>query len=383
MRSACNCCQEPPCIKPVLEYLSVTDSCSICGFSMPSNASLTTDDAGKKFETETHVQHMVLSAPAILNGNQRTNLTVTTDCTTVYKSEEDNAGICTRKTFSSIYHQVSHSYVEQQVPDSDPLDWTFVTETNNIVHTEFIGGICTAYLEIVVLAGEGTSTGPIYGGSCEFRDYTGTLNWALAGRVYTNTITHEYVDSGSLIGTETQTVTFSDEKNHCDCAFPEFPAWPADPPVDLVEGQGRDGVAVRDWSLGGVTKTETKIKWRITHHPTGTCYLKVWIRRLFHPTDDNDDLSADTTTDLTYEWIPTTNPCIDDPSQIFLADDNLVYGDANDEGVPESNATVSFSVLKYSCVRGYEPDDPLGPDDPPPDPEDPVNPNGFPIPHAP
>jgi hypothetical protein len=110
-----------------------------------------------------------------------------------------------------------------------------------------------------------------------------------------------------------------------------------------------------------------KFKWRISHPPTGTCYLKVWLNRVFTP-----ETGDPTITPLTpYEWSSSGNPCFSDTEKPPGHEDNKIVSSTTTEDVPGTDGTVSIEIAKWSCVPGYEPDI-----------SDPENPqaNGFPDP---
>ncbi len=183
--------------------------------------------------------------------------------------------------------------------------------------------------------------------------------------------------------TEVPPCSYEPCEDDCDpctnCDFPDYPEWttPGDEPAELTRGQGRDSTASRDFAEGDVRKAETKVKWRVKHAPTGTCYLKVWMRKtttLFGnpnatpPTED--DITVDDDGDP-YEWNGTGNPCIDTPDDGADSESNKIVGDENELDPPDENGFVTIEVLKYSCVKNYEPDVT--------DEENP-QPNGFPDP---
>ena len=164
---------------------------------------------------------------------------------------------------------------------------------------------------------------------------------------------------------DTKTYTECEEVPECDLTFPDWPEWesdtPDDPPPELEEGQGHESTAIRDWSPGGATKTETKVKWRIRHSPTGTCYLKVWLRKTTTVTGDPDadpPVEDTVTTDdsETYQWEGTGNPCIENPDDGASDPSNDIVGEENDLDPPDENGSITIEILKFSCLRDYEPD---------------------------
>jgi hypothetical protein len=140
-----------------------------------------------------------------------------------------------------------------------------------------------------------------------------------------------------------------------------------------VAGQGTDCSAETELTFGQLRKR--KCKYRLKHSPTGTCYLKVWLRKTTTITADPDadpPVEASTThDDSTYEWNGTGNPCFSEHLKAYDAAENIIYSEVTEIPVPETKSEVVVSLLKYSCLEGYEPDI-----------SDPENkqPNGFPDP---
>jgi hypothetical protein len=159
------------------------------------------------------------------------------------------------------------------------------------------------------------------------------------------------------------------------CAFPEYGPWPGedeDPELPPLEpGQSRGSyatgfsVASHDQDSNG-NSIKQQMQFRIRHHPTGTCYLKVWFRKTTTVEGDPgadppvpEEVTHDDST--TYEWTGTGSPCFTDP--LKPADDpaNLIHGDPIEVEAPELGtdgraATVVVSILKFSYLPDYEPD---------------------------
>ncbi len=122
--------------------------------------------------------------------------------------------------------------------------------------------------------------------------------------------------------------------------------------------------AYRNLSPDESSYSISRIKWRLKHAPSGTCYLKVWLRRRFTP----EGGGVATYTPLeTYEWIGSGNPCIPDKTKSVDHPDNTIYGEESEEQEPAEDGATAIEIQKYSCIRGYIP-----PDD--------GSANGFPIP---
>lgn len=166
--------------------------------------------------------------------------------------------------------------------------------------------------------------------------------------------------------------------------YPDLPEWSAGDCLDVgvyfisshggiipaSNFAGPTGIIV-----GGFIFDQRKGEWRISHQPSMTCYLKVWIRRWENtfaaPGWDPPVEESETYTDSTYVWEGTGNPCLTDPSKSVLADENRIFSEITEEPVPGRRTFVSIELLKFSYLEGYEPDisDPLNP-----------QPNGFPDP---
>lgn len=97
-----------------------------------------------------------------------------------------------------------------------------------------------------------------------------------------------------------------------------------------------------------------RARWRIKHAPTGTCYLKVWIRRRFQP----EGGGSETITSLTpYTWTGSGNPCLADPTKPPTHEDNSITSSATTEDEPATDGENFIEIVKWSCLEGYEPPD--------------------------
>jgi len=151
-----------------------------------------------------------------------------------------------------------------------------------------------------------------------------------------------------------QTITYSDEVTESDCVlqFPEYPAFLSDSSAALLAGQSRSSSSYRSWTNGGLTKTERKSKYRMRHLPTGTCYLKVWISTIFTPLNGTPEAPVITS----YTWTGSGNPCLTVPNDPVNADSQKINGSTTEVLPPATNGTKEVTILKWSCVEGYEPD---------------------------
>lgn len=106
-------------------------------------------------------------------------------------------------------------------------------------------------------------------------------------------------------------------------------------------------------------------RYRLKHGPTGTCFLRVWLEKIFIPQTElgEDPPEPEVSSAGTYTWTGSGNPCID----LENPEANIFYDST--EGallpIPEEVGYVTVQVKKYSYLPDYTPSD-----------SDPVN--GFP-----
>lgn len=135
--------------------------------------------------------------------------------------------------------------------------------------------------------------------------------------------------------------------------------------------------AFRDLSTDEVTYTIRRTKWKVRHFPTASCYLKVWIRKRFRPKGGTG--ATDVFTDLaSYVWNgqPTEEGlCFADSEKVYSDVANRIDSAATEELEPPTNGTTTIEIKKWSCLEGYEPDDPLN-DGNRPNPD--LHPNSWP-----
>lgn len=109
-----------------------------------------------------------------------------------------------------------------------------------------------------------------------------------------------------------------------------------------------NGGEIIDYSVG-------RSFWRLHHHPTPTCYLKVWFKKIFSPEDQGEPVIL--SPPPPYEWFGTGNPCFPDPSKYVFDLDNRIFFGGEELSEPTENGSVSIHIFKISFVEGYEPDD--------------------------
>jgi hypothetical protein len=359
--NGCNCCSQPPCPQPVIGCVSAAASCGaeICGVF---NA-----EDGKWYTT-------VTTTTTHLDGH--TSVTVKQ-----YTLEED--GECTDDTETtcsgsySIETSCSDSYDGCVMPGGSGGFSSSYTSTETVTYNsdctttstfsgnssyEGSGDCCSFGKCSSTQNGDGSwsgTEGPNCGGPDDSHTIESPCAGCGSGAVVTRT--PELLDEGETVVEYTNEISMEP----CELTLPDFPAWPEDrdEEYELEPGQGSSCVAVRSWSPEeegapeGVSKTESKFKWRIVHPPTGTCYFKVWVRQVFtpEPTDEEPEPEPQETISE-YTWSGSGNPCIDDEEKGVDHEDNLIRGTATTVNVPAINGTTTVEILKYSCVQGYEPD---------------------------
>jgi hypothetical protein len=107
------------------------------------------------------------------------------------------------------------------------------------------------------------------------------------------------------------------------------------------------------YSLSGRTLSLRRVKVKIFHNPSPTCYLKVWLRKVT-PSGNEDFI---------YEWNGAGNPCL---ASGETADSVIEGADTWDLLEPTSNGTSTLQIVKYSQLPGYEPTEGVDPDGFPP-----------------
>ena len=374
--SACNCCSEPPCAAPVLECVSVSAECysPACGEVDPDQ------DPPVDLDADPPVLAKYCKTVTTHHGDGEGD--------TIKTYSVDGEGNCTSTCSGSWTHKDSGTKFNGTIPDGFGGTSTInCSQWGSSTTYTYSDGSCSAEAVTDPTAhsfAHNTTSTVGESGTYDCIDGVGTQT-ITAGGVTTSYPVDETIcpcvgDSATLTP-DTKDYSDCEEVPPCDLPeFPEFPSWPTTPPDDPVEfedGQGSGCVAIRNWTVGGVSKNETKVQWRIRHSPTGTCYLKVWLRKTTTVTGDptaDPPVEDEVTTDdsETYEWEGTGNPCIDNPDDGASATSNDII-DEDDHAIdpPDENGSISIEILKYSCLRGYEPD--VSDEDNP-------QPNGYPDP---
>jgi hypothetical protein len=181
---------------------------------------------------------------------------------------------------------------------------------------------------------------------------------------------------------------------------------------EYEEGQGREEEAYKyeNPNFPEEIKSEQKIKYRVEHHASASCYLKVWFRKKIQNwryedcdtgfTDPQPSIECDNWGNIsfstgpcsflwiaegnpiyedigTYEWQGSGYPCYENNDKPQDDCVNTIKGEEeNGEGeiVAGTNQSVTIEI-KYSQVKDYEPN---WPDE---NGSQGCNPNNFPIPN--
>lgn len=177
--------------------------------------------------------------------------------------------------------------------------------------------------------------------------WTGTKWWMSAGERVDGTLT-----GGCVVGTDTVTITYSglvSPETTADLisrTIAALPAWP--------ETWTGGCSSFRNLSPDESSFSLTRTKWRVAHSPTGTCYLKVWLRTRFVPEGGGSEIITPLTA---YEWTATGNPCIPDLTKGPDHADNIIRSDETEEQEPADDGTTYVEIVKWSCQSGYTPPD--------------------------
>lgn len=121
-----------------------------------------------------------------------------------------------------------------------------------------------------------------------------------------------------------------------------------------VSPNGTDCSALRNLSPDESSYSIRRTKWRVAHSPTGTCYLKVWLRTRFVPEGGGTEIITPLTA---YEWTATGNPCLPDLTKGPDHADNIIRSDETEEQEPAEDGTTYVEIVKWSCQPGYTPPD--------------------------
>lgn len=355
---ACDCCNAPPCSAPTLEYISTSSQCVGCGEINP--------DAVVDAENPLKYCRTIVTHHGDGEG----------DTTKIYTLDEN--GECEATCSGSWTHHEGLVRKNETIVNPPPgvstttvfRCWSSVSNTTY----SYDDGSCIP-TETVDDTPRSFSRSDVSGDEEGFGDCidgVGSTTITVPGPPFT--FPTNSPDCGCSDGTPAEvtadTYTYSDCEECAWTDFPEWPAWPGESEDEILPGQGYLDEAA------STIDTRTKIQYRLKFTPPGTCYLKVWLRKTTVVVADPaavPPVEASTTHDdsETYEWIGTGSPCLTDVTKPYSDNANRINSPPTEIPVPTTKGTIAVSILKYSCVEGYEPDvtDP-----------DNKQPNGFPDP---
>jgi hypothetical protein len=413
--NACDCCNAPPCEAPVLEYVSSEGSCD---FECAYYDWATAKNYSTKVVTHGYGQKTTYVARRLGAGETIPALIQPADPDDPESQDVELApalgeGDCVfEQTCSGAYTQTDDSIF---TPWGDPPpDCSAYSASINLATTNTWTGTGTYDANGLLRQGDGCST--VYSGSGSSSASTldgsysntatvnadGSVDWSggygvfscCTGSAYSSapvaTALLFYCDCFNsyyyCLNSETQTTysppvgeggtVFSNPVTDCEVELPDYPAWPDETATPHLPGQGSAATAFLIVTGGFGLVEKRKINYRLKFIPPGTCYLKVWLRKTTTIAAEpyaEPPVEASTTHDdsETYEWLGTGNPCLTDATKSYSDNANRIESPPTEIPVPTIECEVSVSILKYSCVKDYEPDitDP-----------DNEQPNGFPDP---
>lgn len=291
--------------------------------------------------------------------------------------------------------------------DTSPVATRYTTQTAHTeIHTANDSGSCHAIMDVttvqdcingVTCSGGCNNSGatvPPYthtwvpsGAACDFDSSSfspccnfgsTTISTSATSQVITSSIGSCPAGSSQVVTKTLSTLYTTDQlKTNTEDALPDYSGFDDD---HSVSGQGITCSAFRGLSADETSHSIRRFKYKVRHYPTASCYLRVWLRLRFRPAGTSG--ASDVLTDVdAYEWTgsPTDGGlCFKDATLPYDHADNRIDSAASDEiAEPDDNGTTTIEIKKWSCLEGYEPDDPND-DGTRPDPDD--NPNGWPKP---
>lgn len=339
--NACNCCDQPPCPAPLLEFVSVEGSCNFSCYVWDY-------ETGKGYKTKTVVEdgwattvYNYSIATTASNGVQ------VGDCVISYTCSGSITTTDTLTVFPSSTTPTEHAYNGQTI--------VVTTRTLNADCTDSYTSTGTSSYSGPDGSRSNTLVNGVWSDSSVNRP---ALDDMFVSTIFTSYWAYNAQDSTSSTRSPESSptvTTYSNPVTSSDCvvSFPEWPSFLSDSSAGLVTGQGRSESAYKnsDTFPFYINNTLRKIKYRVRHLPTGTCYLKVWISKVF--TLRTGSVSAPEIS--TYEWNGTGNPCLIAPANAVDAESQKINGTPTQVDPPIEDGTIAVSILKYSCVDGYEP----------------------------
>lgn len=419
MNPDCECCNKPPETEVTIEYVSARQDCaaSNCGFlpcisdeinqCSPNGGSLTPAEicAGIRYLTKTFIAkdgHTEVSNCSINP--------VTSSCD------------CDPRTCSGTIVETHNEYYESNLQYGDLLhDLTTTTETT-------YNNDCTLTIETTCV-GENNQIQRSSGDNpytlncqsqisedCSSWSFTETCSGGEAG------VCEGYPISGSGYcwnaapfavstfattpePTETTSTTYTNVNNAGLCEpinFPPFPSFIDCVPEEEGEPVSEEEITYPELQSGQdyyqeafqyknpnnpTIKSTQKVKFRVAHSPSASCYVKVWLRKVIQSYRFEDcttgflgdqprtppwEIDCEAYPCLTrwstdgpptyedlepYVWRGTGKPCFTEALKVFSACENKIYLSRDDMTLQvgeENNQSITLEH-KYSFVEGYEP----------------------------
>jgi len=313
----CNCCEQPPCPAPVLECDAISQSKSKfgpCGYLNPADGKY----YSKKTETGTASTHFEDGA-----GSPPSDWwSIVRDASCTITRVYEKGGLPCAETVT-VTGSSSYTYVESSYSALD--DNEFVTTT--ICETTLAGGVWTGTIRTI------HTESAFPENNFDVTVPNGFICNELDASIDFETTYENEVSAETTAELITRTVA----------ALPAYPG--------TYSGSCS---AYRNLSTDETSYSIRRTKWRVSHEPTGTCYLKVWLQARFTP----EGGGSDTITPLTpYEWSGSGNPCFVDPMLPPDDPDNRITSSPTEEVEPATDGTTVIEIVKWSCLDGYTPPD--------------------------
>lgn len=369
---ACDCCTQPPGGAPGIEWDSVSASASV---SPPACAFASFDGDGRYWLTSTlsasrtgSGSYHCETAPDEEGGwpgssytaiyNSSDTWTTKTTC-----NKETNVSSC--EVLASSFSASTHKSLT--IGDSDP-------EVNDTAASGSMGDcVSTDYWvhlsEEQGLDGMGSIHVP---GLPEWGTYFGNDFWPSGGTPWTvesaTSRRAENVGGGSVSSIEGCDAGGSANASYSKVWVETLTdEWAPEDPLEKAMAAlgGFDG----DWNdtagsykdVTGSAASVRKSRWRIVHPPTGTCFLRVWLRSVFNPKSGGAPVIGSV---APYTWSGSGRPCYASEDKPPTDPANLIKGSAIDLAIPGSEGTVTIEIVKWSYLPSYTPGE--------------GDPNGFP-----
>lgn len=333
--SFCQCCDEPPCEAPWLQYISRSATCStpVCGEVNPAD--------GKRYMvvTTTHIDGHTSVKTYTLNAETGA-CTSTTVCSGVVIRTEarsySGAGV-----FPWLSHTHNSTWTRTRTYNEDcSVTTTYACTGSSSYESDdeppFVDpSSCNSSVTGTSPTGDCTWSGTVTSGSFSYATDGPCLPSGFGDTVVT--VSPEPLEEAEVAYTSLY------GPDPCTLTFPEWPEWGAG---SFLPGQGAAVTALRDWSDDELTKSERVIRYRINHRAPGLSFLRVWIRETYEPDDDEP-----TTTDRVY----TYTGGLPDPTKSYGHANNIIAAEDYFDVALAVNGTARVEILKWSCVIGYEP----------------------------